>query len=261
MNNEIKIIFVDIDWTILDHNIHDFDHVSLDALRLAQSKGLLVYLCTARPYESILQIKLLDIFKPDGIICTNGGVIFYNDELIDQHVIPNEITSKTLEVCNKYGLEVEYGTARDRYFSIPSNKYVTKYFSTFNENPCPVKKYENDEVTSLLLMCPKRFDRRLKRKLPKELDYFRFDNYGVDIRYERNDKGKAIQFVLNYHELSKDNALSLGDDFQDIFMFKATKYSAYIGEDKEYVKKEAMYASKPIKEHGVKIALEHFNII
>jgi len=261
MKKQIKIIFVDIDWTILDHDIHDFDHESLDALKKAQSNGVLVYLCTARPYESILQIKLLDIFTPDGIICTNGGVIFSNDKLIKQNVIPNEITAKTMQICNKYHLEVEYGTARERYFSIPSNKYVTRYFSTFNENPCPVKKYEGEEVTSLLLMCPKRFDRRLLRKLPKELDYFRFDNYGVDIRYERNDKGKAIAFVLDYHNLSKDNALSLGDDFQDIFMFKATKYSAYIGEGKEHVLKEASYVSRPIREHGVKLTLEHFEII
>lgn len=261
MNAEIKIIFVDIDWTILDHNKHDFDYDSIDALKLAQSKGLLVYLCTARPYESILQIHLLDIFTPDGIICTNGGVIFYNDKLIKQNVIPREITAKTIQICNKYKLEVEYGTARDRYFSIPSNKYVKKYFATFNENECPVKDYNNEDVTSLLLMCPKRFDKRLLKKLPHDIDYFRFDDYGVDIRYERNDKGQAISFVLAYHKLNKDNALSLGDDYQDIYMFKATKYSAYVGEGKEDVKNAALFASKPIKDHGTKYALEHFNII
>lgn len=261
MKLDIKIIFVDIDWTILDHCSHDFDHESLDALRKAQAKGILVYLCTARPYESILQIHLLDIFTPDGIICTNGGVIFYNDKLIKQNVIPSEITAKTIQICNKKHLEVEYATARDRYFSIPSNKYVTRYFSTFNENACPVKKYEGEEVTSLLLMCPKRFDKRLLKKFPKELDYFRFDNYGVDIRFTRNDKGQAINFVLDYHKISKDNAISFGDDFQDIFMFKATKYSVYIGEGKEDVKNAASYVSKPVAEHGVKLALEHFEVI
>lgn len=261
MKPDIKIIFVDIDWTILDHNKHDFDYESLDALRNAQSKGIMVYLCTARPYESILQIHLLDIFTPDGIICTNGGVIFYNDKLIKQNVIPSEMTAKTIQICNKYKLEIEYGTARDRFFSIPSNKYVTRYFATFNEKECPVKKYDGEEVTSLLLMCPKRFDKRLLKKLPKELDYFRFDNYGVDIRYERNDKGQAISYVLNYHKLSFDNALSLGDDFQDIFMFKATRYSAYIGEGKDEVRNAASFESKTIADHGVKFALEHFEVI
>lgn len=261
MKADIKIIFVDIDWTLLDHNKHDFDYESIEALKKVQSKGVLVYLCTARPYESILQINLLDIFTPDGIICTNGGVIFYKDQLIMQNIIPSEFVAKTLKVCNKYKLEVEYGTARDRFFSIPSNKFVTNYFATFNEKACPVKAYENEEVTSLLLMCPKKYDRRLLRKLPKELHYFRFDNFGVDIRYIRNDKGQGVEFVLKYHNLSKDNALSLGDDMQDIFMFNATKYSAYVGEGKEEVKNSANFVSKTIAEHGVKYTLEHFELI
>ena len=88
-----------------------------------------------------------------------------------------------------------------------------------------------------------------------------FDNYGVDIRYERNDKGQAISYVLNYHKLSFDNALSLGDDFQDIFMFKATRYSAYIGEGKDEVRNAASFESKTIANHGVKFALEHFEVI
>lgn len=261
MNKDIKIIFVDIDWTLLDHVAHDFDYDSIKGLEEAQKNGVLVYLCTARPYESVNQIHLLDKFNPDGIICTNGGVIFSDDKLIMQNIFPHDMIRDVLKVCGKYKLEVEYGTQRDRYFSIKSNKYVDRYFATFNENPCPVKKYEDEDVTSLLLMCPKRFDKRLQRKLPKELHYFRFDPYGVDIRYVRNDKGLAINFVLNYQKLNKDNALSIGDDVQDIFMFKATKYSSCIGDTKPEVAKEANYVAPNVANHGVLDTLKHFDII
>ena len=96
------------------------------------------------------------------------------------------------------------------------------------ENMPKCKKYEDEEVTSLLLMCPKRFDRYMKKHISDTLDYFRFDPFGVDIRYVKNDKGLGIKFILKYHNFSYDNALSIGDDLQDIFMFKATKYSASI---------------------------------
>ncbi len=261
MNSDIKIIFVDIDWTLLDHCAHDFDYVSIEGLKKAQENGVLVYLNTARPYESVNQIELLKKFKPDGLICTNGGLIFSNDRVIMKNIIPSNFVSKVLEVCNKKHLEVEYGTIKDRYFSVPSNKYVTRYFQTFNEKPCPVKEYTGEEVTSLLLMCPKRFDKRLLKRIPKELDYFRFHPYGVDIRYIRNDKGKAIDFVLKYHNLSYDNALSIGDDMQDIFMFEKTKYSAAMGNGLEEVKKAATYIAKPISENGVLDALKYFKVI
>ena len=261
MDSEIKIIFVDIDWTLLDHCVHDFDYESLEGLKKAQEKGVLVYLNTARPYESVLQIHLLDKFKPDGIICTNGGLIFFNDKVIKKNLIPSEYVLKTLEVCKKKKLEVEYGTIRDRFFSIPSNKYVNKYFETFNEKACPVKEYENEEVTSLLLMCPERFDKYVQKHIPKELDYFRFHPYGVDIRFERNDKGKAIDFVLSYHNLSYDNALSIGDDLQDIFMFGKTKYSASISQAHKEVVEAAKYNAPSVCHHGVLNTLRHFGII
>lgn len=261
MNSDIKIIFVDIDWTLLDHNVHDFDYKSIEGLKKAQENGVLVYLNTARPYESVNQIEILKKFTPDGLVVTNGGLIFHNGEVIMKNIIPSEYVSKVLKVCNKRHLEVEYGTIKDRYFSVSSNKYVTRYFQTFNEKPCPVNKYNGEEVTSLLLMCPKRFDKRLLKRIPKELDYFRFHPYGVDIRFVRNDKGKAIDFVLKYHNLCYDYALSIGDDMQDIFMFKKTKYSAAMGNGLEDVKKAANYVAKPISENGVLDALKHFEII
>lgn len=261
MNNEIKIIFVDIDWTLLDHNSHDFDHKSLDGLTKAQKNGVLVYLCTARPYESILQIHLLEKFHPDGIICTNGGLVFYNDKVIMKNLIPADIVNKVIKVCSNKNLEIEYGTIRERFFTIPSNKFVSKYFKTFNEKPCPVKDYDNEEVTSLLLMCPKRFDKYLLKQIPQNLDYFRFDPYGVDIRYIKNNKGLGIEFVLKYHNLSYENALSIGDDLQDIFMFEKTKYSASISDAKKEVVAAADYNAKSVSNSGVLETLKHYKVI
>ena len=57
-----RIAFIDIDWTILDHDIHDWDYESLDVLRELQRAGLLIYLCTARPYDSIVHTGLLNRF-------------------------------------------------------------------------------------------------------------------------------------------------------------------------------------------------------
>ena len=76
---DIKIIFSDIDWTILDHVTHSFDIASINALKAAQKRGILVYLATARPYLSMEQTGLLDLITPDGVICTNGSVAFIND--------------------------------------------------------------------------------------------------------------------------------------------------------------------------------------
>ena len=81
MDKKYQIIFVDIDWTILNHHISDWDHESLNKLKELQSQGVLIYLNTARPYDSIVHTGLFDLFTPDGIVCTNGGVVFIKDKL------------------------------------------------------------------------------------------------------------------------------------------------------------------------------------
>ena len=133
MDKNHKIIFVDIDWTILDHHKHDWDYESIDVLKQAQNSGVLVYLNTSRPYDSIVHTGLFDVFTPNGIICTNGGVIFVGDKLIHSNVIPEPIVAKIERICSKYGLVLELATNTERYFTAEPNEYTIFYkdYSTF----------------------------------------------------------------------------------------------------------------------------------
>ena len=119
-----KIIFVDIDWTILDHRLHDWDHPSLEGLKKAQKNGVLVYLCTARPYDSIVHTGIFSIFSPDGVICTNGGVAFIKDELLFANVIPSDIVKEIEKISHRHRLVLELATDKERYFTSKPNTWV-----------------------------------------------------------------------------------------------------------------------------------------
>ena len=96
--DDVKIIFVDFDWTIYDHDKVDFDYPSIEALKRAQEKGIKVFLATARSYDSLEHLKFFDLFQPDGMICCNGSVIFYHDEIIRTVFIPKEHIK---EICKE----------------------------------------------------------------------------------------------------------------------------------------------------------------
>ena len=107
-----KIIFVDIDWTILDHNIHDWDYQSIDVLKELQRRGVLVYINTARPYDSVIRTGILDVFVPDGMVCTGGGVTFIGDELLYENVFPEEAVRIIEKVANKHHLTLVVDNSR-----------------------------------------------------------------------------------------------------------------------------------------------------
>ncbi len=102
---DIDIVFVDIDCTLLNHStrppVYDFDSIS--ALKEAQSQGVLVFLCTARPYHSVKRIGLFDLFQPDGMILANGGLALYGDKVLYETAMDPKDFEKFCEVALSVG--------------------------------------------------------------------------------------------------------------------------------------------------------------
>lgn len=263
---DIKIIFTDIDWTIYDHSVKPsiFDMESINALKQAQKNGVLVYLCTARPYSSVLDTGLFDVFTPDGAVYTNGAVAFkgINDTIIHNHCYPSDLVRQIIKICHKHHLTIQLSDEKDRWLTKKANKYVNKYLEHFIETfPVVREKFHDEKISAVLLFAPEKYDEILKKELPSHLHYFRFDDHGVDIHDDPIHKSEGVRAVLEYLNISKDQAISFGDDFGDIEMFKETKYSVAVANGKEEVKQAATFVSKPIQEHGVAHALKHFKII
>lgn len=263
---DIKIIFTDIDWTIFNHNHKPsiFDLESIKALKKAQEKGILVFLCTARPYSSVRDTGLFDIFTPDGAIYTNGAVAFLGikDKLIHNHCYPPELVKRIIKICHRHHLTIQLSDEKERWLTKKTNKYVNKYLEHFIETfPITKSKYNEENISAVLLFAPKKFDEILIKELPEQLHYFRFDEHGVDIHNDPIYKSEGVKAVLEYLNISKEHAIAFGDDFGDIEMFKECKYSVAVGNAKPEVKEVSTYVSKDINNSGVGYALKHFKII
>ena len=259
-NNSYRIIFVDIDWTILDHNKHDWDYPSIDILKKLQKEGLLVYLCTARPYDSVLHTGIFELFTPDGVICTNGGVAFVRDELLFANTIPEEMVRTIEKVANKHHLVLELSTNKERYFTAKPNCYVQKYFSVYAEVIPVIRKYQNKDVSAILLFAPEKYDEVLKKEFPKEMSLLRFDTCGVDVGYFKNTKGDGIIKVLKELDINKEHAIGIGDSNDDISMFKEVGLSIAMANGSDDAKASADIVTSPVSESGLYNALkEIFN--
>ncbi len=261
MENKYKIIFVDIDWTILDHFKHDWDYESLEALKLAQENGVLVYLCTARPFDSVLHTGIFDHFSPDGVIATNGGVAFIGKEILFSNEIPPEIVKEVENTANRHDLVVEMCTDRDRFFSAPVNKWVEEYFKSYAETVPQIQENVHTNVSAMLLFAPEFMDEELIKELPQEIRYYRFDLYGVDLCYFENTKGGAIKRVLEALHIDKSESIGAGDDYGDIPMFEEVGLSIAMGNGKAEVIEKATYKADSITEHGLAKALKVLQII
>lgn len=258
MNKKIKIIFVDIDWTIFDHskNPSRFDKKSIRYLSKLQKDGVLVFLSTARPYHSVKRIKILDLFTPDGMILANGGLIIYKNEIIYNPLMKEEDFILLCELTNKYGGNLEGIRPYDCFLINANIDVAKKLFETYPEDIPPIEDYRHQQVIGVNLFISKEHDERIKAKLPDVLYYYRYHDYGVDVASIPHIKGEAVKYVLNYLKIDKEYTCSIGDDYQDISMFNETNYSIAMGNGKDEVKKEAKYITKSVSKHGVKYILK-----
>ena len=257
-----QIIFVDIDWTIYNHkNGHEFDVESIEALKRCQEKGIKVFLCTARAYHSISQIKLLDIFVPDGMILCNGGIVLSGNDVIYEEKMDEELFEKLCEIVLTHKLTLEGIEPFSRFLIAPPNEAVRNVFDIYWEEMPLVEDYHHRHIISTLLFAGEEYDEILKKEIPSALSYFRFHPFGVDVVQTAHEKGDAIKYTLEYFGIKKDRSIAFGDDLGDLSMFDNVGISIAMANGKEVAKNHAMIVTDEVWNHGVKKGLELLKII
>jgi hydroxymethylpyrimidine pyrophosphatase-like HAD family hydrolase len=86
----IEIAFFDIDWTLYDHSSHSWVLSGLKAIKQLQKNGVKVYLCSARPYNSMKLFGVFDLgIRWDGYIASAGAVAYGDHHFIKTLVMPS----------------------------------------------------------------------------------------------------------------------------------------------------------------------------
>ena len=97
-----KIIFLDVDGTIIDYDNHIPDSAVL-AIRKAREKGHLVYVCTGRS-KAEMSPEIWDIGF-DGMIGGNGSYVEHEGQVILHQLIPRDVAKRLVDWLQERGLE------------------------------------------------------------------------------------------------------------------------------------------------------------
>ena len=256
--SEIKIIFVDIDWTLYDHQKKQFIASGLRALKKARKNGVKVIICSGRHYYSIQGLGAFDAIPHDGYICTNGGIAFADGKYIIINVIDPKTIYKVIELCKKHHLGLQLMRPDSAILVGEETDFVKWYFEGWVETRPPHDEYKGEEITSCLLYCTEESEKYFKN-IKAHIN--RFYDQGMDIYAKEYSKDQGVQAILDYYSFSKDEAMAFGDDIPDIDMFKCVKYSIAMGNAKDELKKSSFHVTDHIAKHGLRKALKKYKVI
>ncbi|TDQ57704.1 Cof subfamily protein (haloacid dehalogenase superfamily)/HAD superfamily hydrolase (TIGR01484 family) [Mesocricetibacter intestinalis] len=248
-----KAVFSDIDGTLLNSK-HVISPDTLQAVRRIIRAGIPFIPVSARPpYAITAYTDQLD--SQQAIICYSGALI------LDKNL--TALYSVTLSGTDLQRLDKLLG----EFNHLSVNHYSgTHWFSNDLNNPWCLQESEITklkaaakpadliDVHKILVMGPAQDIRKLeillKQNLP-HLSIHRSKNEYLEIMNKAATKAKAIDFILHSLNISADEIIAFGDNFNDADMLQYAGHSVAMGNAPEEIKNMATEITATNDEDGI----------
>lgn len=258
---EYKIIFLDVDGTLYSHSTKSVPESTIRALKEAQSKGIKICIASGRSRLVTSFTGILDVLDFDYYVVTNGNLVIDRDNnVIYSSPMDKEGIKEVLSLVDKYELNATFMTLNDFYLYKEEDNRAHLGFDPLSIPLPMVKEYKEENIYQINLLCEDEFMPYFEYT-KKYLAYSRLAHYGYDIYSLNHNKAVGIQKLLEYLNISKDEAIAFGDGHNDAEMVSYVGLGVAMGNAMDKVKKAAKYITSDIDDNGIYNALKHFNVI
>ena len=237
---DTKLIFLDIDGTLVRAGENTPPDSALKAIRAAQAKGNKVFLCTGRNPD---MLKPLLKFGFDGYVGAAGGYVVVDDEVIYDQPMTKEDTELALKLlhkngvfCTVEGVDGSWGDENLGEFLAgqgEGNSEIERWRKALASNLhiLPMSQYDGRPVFKVVIMCLKmeQLD-EAKAALEDRYDFVVQDvpAHGCvngELINRAFDKGRGIIRVCEKLGVPVANSYSFGDSMNDLPLIEASDVS------------------------------------
>ena len=179
---DIKIIFIDFDWTIFDHRTYSINESTIEAIKQTRNKGIKVIINTGRSYYSLLSKQVVRDLKVDGYVVNNGGACIINDSVLYAHYLNKELKDNIINFLIENKISYGINCLKYSYGKTFEQGNVNAFYSVFDEpRTLDISEYKNsDDVLSITYFEKSEFDKIFKSKF-KDVRINRFFDTCVEV--------------------------------------------------------------------------------
>lgn len=280
MNDNYKIVFIDIDGTLVNDE-KQIPKENIETIKKLKTKGIEVVLASGRPYHSIEKYSNIAGAMPY-IIGSNGGVVvnYKEDKLLYNANIDKPLALEILKFVKANNLFTAITLSgnlvleNEMYSLTKENRDELIVVNSLEE----YLKNTNESIIKFSIMSDNKEDLQIAReKLINKfnititnVDTFVIPNkyrkagknpYIMDVMKEYVNKGEAIKKLCKYLNLNTQEAIIFGDGLNDIEMFELDAYKVAMKNAKDKIKEMADFVTISNNEAGVAYKLNKiFNI-
>lgn len=258
----IKIVFFDIDGTLLPYGHKDLLDSTKEALKKLKARGVKIAISSGRQKNQIQdEIKNQDF---DAYVSINGMLCSVGDQVIHRRPLEEEDRSYIVDLMNKKDISA-FIVEEDRIYMNYMNEQFIKNMKRYKlPQPSLIDPIDLDQVGDIYQVVVFAEEENRYEEITRASQAMKIVNKmpdGVDMAHRAGGKDEGIKAVLDYYGYDEDQALVIGDGYNDISMLGAFKNSIAMGNASDQVKKHASYVTTRDVDHGIYKGLEYFNLI
>ena len=214
-----KIIFFDIDGTLVDMQTKRISAKTMEALLRLKAKGIKLCIATGRSPISLPKFDGVDF---DAFLTFNGSYCYDQSGMIFSNPICTEDVQRIIRNAADIGRPVSVAT-KDRLAANGCDEDLAEYYSFGHQVLTVAEDFEEvakQEIYQVMLGCREADHPSILAGVQGAKITAWWDR-AVDIIPAGGGKGLGIQKILDYYHLDRTEAMAFGDGNNDIEMLEA----------------------------------------
>ncbi len=273
-----KIIFLDIDGTLVEAGENVPKDSALEAIRRAQENGHKVFLCSGRNEAMLSPLLQYDF---DGYVASSGGFVVCDGEIIydlpmekEKYDLAVTLLHKHNVVCTVEARDMSYGDQNlEELFSAGEegelNSELIRWKKAINEslNILPMEEYDGRPIYKVVMMANEmsQLD-EARAALEDEFDFCifgdgRFNIVNGEMINRAFDKGRGIEKVCLHLNHPIEDTIGFGDSMNDLQMIETVGVSVCMENGSEELKEISDLTTPRPSEDGIYKAFAALGLI
>ena len=247
--NPIKIIFFDIDGTLIDMNTKQISTKMLEALKQLKENNIKICIATGRTPLALPHFEGIEF---DAYLTFNGSYCFDKSHTIFSNPIHTTDVHTFIQNATDIHRPLALAT-KDNLIANGKDDDLVEYFS-FAKLEVNVSdefdKIANDEIYQIMLGCCENDYPALMQNIQHSKITAWWDR-AIDIIPADGGKGTGIEKMLEYYHLDKSEAMAFGDGNNDIEMLQTVGHGIAMANASEELKSVADDICGHVAEDGI----------
>jgi Cof subfamily protein (haloacid dehalogenase superfamily) len=260
----IKLVFTDVDGTLVTKQKVLTERASR-AVQTLRDRGIIFAITSGRPPRGMeMLIKPLALDTP--IAGFNGGMWTNPDlSLIEARTLPQDVAERTVALIEKDGLDVWLYSGESWMIRDKNAPHAAREEWTVKFAPQVVADFRGalDKVVKIVgvsddLPRVEACEKNVQAALGNSASAARSQPYYLDVTHPEANKGFAVNWLSERLGIPLSQIATLGDQPNDVLMFKRSGVSIAMGNASEYVRGAATHVSTDCEEEGFARGIERF---